>query len=70
MKSSRARIRAHQTDRLNTQFMTQHNICVYCGSGNGRNSEYVAAARQLGQDMAKADIGLVYGGGSLGLTCR
>ncbi len=47
--------------------MTQHSICVYCGSGCGRNSSYVDAARQLGQDLAGADIGLVYGGGSLGL---
>ena len=47
--------------------MTQHNICVYCGSGSGRNAEYVAAAKRLGQDLAEADIGLVYGGGSLGL---
>ena len=47
--------------------MTQHNICVYCGSGCGRSPGYVAAARQLGQDLAHSDIGLVYGGGSLGL---
>ena len=47
--------------------MTQHTICVYCGSGCGRNPEYVAAARRLGQDLAQSDIGLVYGGGSLGL---
>lgn len=42
-------------------------LCVYCGSGNGRNPAYVEAARQLGEAMAKAGIGLVYGGGSLGL---
>jgi uncharacterized protein (TIGR00730 family) len=47
--------------------MTQHNICVYCGSGNGRNPKYMAAARQLGQTMAESGIGLIYGGGSLGL---
>ena len=47
--------------------MTQHNICVYCGSGCGRNSAYVDAARQLGQAFASSGIGLVYGGGSLGL---
>ena len=43
------------------------NICVYCGSGSGRNRAYAAAARQLGKSLAKAGIGLVYGGGSLGL---
>ncbi|MEZ5775078.1 MAG: TIGR00730 family Rossman fold protein [Hyphomicrobiaceae bacterium] len=43
------------------------NICVFCGSGKGVNPAYAKAARALGRTMAKADIGLVYGGGSLGL---
>jgi uncharacterized protein (TIGR00730 family) len=43
------------------------NICVYCGSGPGINPAYVATARALGKSLADADIGLVYGGGSLGL---
>jgi uncharacterized protein (TIGR00730 family) len=42
-------------------------LCVYCGSGNGRNPAYAEGAKQLGQSMAAAGIGLVYGGGSLGL---
>lgn len=42
-------------------------LCVYCGSGNGRNPAYVEAARALGRSMAEAGIGLVYGGGSVGL---
>jgi len=42
-------------------------ICVYCGSGVGRNPAYVAAARELGTAMAEAGIGLVYGGGGRGL---
>jgi len=42
-------------------------LCVYCGSGTGRNSAYVEAAWALGKSLAEADIGLVYGGGSLGL---
>jgi uncharacterized protein (TIGR00730 family) len=42
-------------------------ICIYCGSGPGRDPAFVAAARKLGQDMAKDGIGLVYGGGSVGL---
>jgi len=45
----------------------KHNLCVYCGSGPGRNPAYIAAARELGQAMAEDGIGLVYGGGSLGL---
>jgi uncharacterized protein (TIGR00730 family) len=43
------------------------SICVYCGSNPGRDPSYVEAARELGQRMAKAGIGLVYGGGGLGL---
>ena len=43
------------------------SICVYCGSGLGLNPAYAAAARELGQALAQNDIGLVYGGGSLGL---
>jgi uncharacterized protein (TIGR00730 family) len=42
-------------------------ICVYCGSNTGKNEAYVAAARMLGQQMAQAGVGLVYGGGGLGL---
>ena len=43
------------------------NICVYCGSGKGNNPAYAAAARALGNALAEAGIGLVYGGGGLGL---
>jgi hypothetical protein len=43
------------------------NICVYCGSGKGRNPKYAKAAQTLGKSMADSGIGLVYGGGGLGL---
>lgn len=43
------------------------NLCVYCGSGPGRTPSYVAAAQALGSALARAEIGLVYGGGSNGL---
>ena len=43
------------------------NICVYCGSGSGRSPVYADAARSLGEQLAKADIRLVYGGGAVGL---
>jgi len=43
------------------------NICVYCGSNTGKNPAYVAAAKDLGRQMAAAGVGLVYGGGGLGL---
>ena len=42
-------------------------ICVFCGSASGRAPTYAAAARKLGQLLAKRGIGLVYGGGNVGL---
>ncbi|MGO9544890.1 MAG: TIGR00730 family Rossman fold protein [Rhodomicrobium sp.] len=42
-------------------------LCVYCGSGSGRDPRYKAAASALGRAMAEAGIGLVYGGGGNGL---
>lgn len=43
------------------------SICVYCGSGAGVNPAFAKAAHAFGRTLAKAGIGLVYGGGSLGL---
>lgn len=42
-------------------------VCVYCGSGKGRNPRYAEAAETLGRSLAASGIGLVYGGGGLGL---
>jgi uncharacterized protein (TIGR00730 family) len=42
-------------------------VCVYCGSGAGRNPRYAQAATLLGQSLAARGVGLVYGGGGLGL---
>ncbi len=42
-------------------------LCVYCGSSPGKKSEYGAAARQLGSIMVSKNIGLVYGGASVGI---
>jgi uncharacterized protein (TIGR00730 family) len=44
-----------------------NKICVYCGSGSGNDPAFTAAAEELGQAMAQAGIGLVYGGGNVGL---
>ena len=43
------------------------SICVYCGSSEGGDPAYAAAAAALGRAMGSAGIGLVYGGGSIGL---
>lgn len=42
-------------------------ICVYCGSGAGKDPAFAAAAGALGRALAAAEIGLVFGGGSIGL---
>ena len=46
---------------------TVGKICVYCGSGPGTDPAFVEAATTLGTAMAKAGIGLVYGGGDMGM---
>jgi len=43
------------------------NICVFCGSSFGRNGAYKGAAEALGAELARREIGLVYGGASVGL---
>jgi hypothetical protein len=43
------------------------SVCVYCGSSAGDDPIYVAAARKLGQILARERIRLVYGGGGIGL---
>ncbi len=42
-------------------------VCVFCGSSPGRRGVYADAARAMGRMLAGQDIGLVYGGGSVGL---
>jgi uncharacterized protein (TIGR00730 family) len=42
-------------------------ICVFCGSSSGSRPEYRAAAEELGTELARRNIGLVYGGGNVGL---
>lgn len=42
-------------------------MCVYCGSQIGANPEFRRAAEELGRAFAQQQIGLVYGGGSIGL---
>jgi uncharacterized protein (TIGR00730 family) len=43
------------------------NVCVYCGSSQGDDPQFEAAATALGDLMAKSGVGLVYGGGNSGL---
>lgn len=43
------------------------SICVFCGSRDGSNPEYVAAARRTGAAIAKRGWRLIYGGGQTGI---
>lgn len=42
-------------------------LCVYCGSSPGRNPAYLEAAATLGRELAARNMGLVYGGASVGV---
>ena len=43
------------------------SVTVYCSSSNLAPLEYFAAAEDLGRELAKRNIGLVFGGGRVGL---
>lgn len=42
-------------------------VCVFCGSNSGARPGYVAAARALGEALARQGMELVFGGGHVGL---
>lgn len=43
------------------------SVCVFCGSAAGANPAYAAAARELGCELVRRGLTLVYGGGRVGL---
>lgn len=43
------------------------SVCVFCGSRNGDDPAYAAAARDLGAVLAQQNWRLVYGAGDVGL---
>ena len=46
------------------------SIVVYCGAHAGKKPVYAEAAYDLGAELAKRNIKLIYGGGNLGLMGR
>jgi uncharacterized protein (TIGR00730 family) len=42
-------------------------VCVFLGSSIGLQPEYAEVAKQLGQELVRRSLGLVYGGGNIGL---
>jgi uncharacterized protein (TIGR00730 family) len=47
--------------------MALRAACVFCGSQAGARPAYVAAARELGAQLARRGIAVVYGGGHVGM---
>ncbi len=43
------------------------SICVYCGSANRASQKFYAAARRMGETLARRDLTLIFGGGRTGL---
>lgn len=42
-------------------------IAVFCGSSNGATDLYIKEAKKLGEEIARRNISLVYGGASVGV---
>ena len=42
-------------------------ICVYCGSSDGNDPSILKMAEDFGRELAHRNIGLIYGGSSLGV---
>ena len=53
------------SDHENTQKI--RSVCVFCGSGNGKNPRFQQTASELGTFLAHHNLHLVYGGGDMGL---
>ncbi len=45
-------------------------VCVYCGSRDGDDPSFAAAAETVGKGIARRGMGLVYGAGDVGLMGR
>ncbi len=52
---------------MNPKDRLQRRVAVYCGSSGGNDPAFRAEAVALGESIAKAGLGLVFGGSCLGL---
>ncbi|TNF23069.1 MAG: TIGR00730 family Rossman fold protein [Rhodobacteraceae bacterium] len=50
--------------------MADISVCVYCGSRDGADPAFAAAAEGLGRALAAEDWRLIYGAGDIGLMGR
>lgn len=44
-----------------------NSIAIFCGSKSGNNPTFINQTKQLGEQLAKNNISIIYGGGSVGL---
>ena len=47
--------------------MVLGRVCVFCGSSPGRSEGYTRVAEELGRELGRRGLTLVYGGGDVGL---
>jgi uncharacterized protein (TIGR00730 family) len=47
--------------------VSERRVCVFAGSGAGSDPAFAAVARELGAELARRGLGLVFGGESAGL---
>lgn len=45
----------------------RRTVCVFCGSATGKDPSHAAAATHFGTELARRNLGLVFGGGRVGL---
>ncbi|KAK5688138.1 hypothetical protein LTS10_000116 [Elasticomyces elasticus] len=50
-----------------TKTSPRPTVCVFCGASPGTSPAHLAAARDLAQQLHKAGLNLVYGGGTAGI---
>lgn len=43
------------------------NLCIFCGSAAGKSPKYMELGTKIGELLVKNNVGLVYGGASIGL---
>lgn len=53
--------------KIGIKVKSMKSVCVFCGSRDGDDPAFKQAAVFIGQEAAKRDIRIVYGGGKLGL---
>jgi hypothetical protein len=47
--------------------MAIQSVCVYCGSSPGKSTVYLNTAKDLGAELGRRGLTLVYGGSNIGL---